>query len=302
MKFDLPVKEDFLLELNTKLQNGDISIYKNKQFSSIFCPYDVPKGTQAVEFNGGLEMVCGDQPFAKFNGVEVNNDRVYMVGVDVKTGSRLALTERVNLSLKNTGVVVSSHVEYADALDFLSRGLKSCGCTQIQSLDKAISGGFLEDFISYSSGGKGDIRNALGFTGLLGLAESEDNEEPNTWEYCVLLHDTCGVDPSSFVESMGNIDVGLGQDIIFFNRDSLGEIGVYRVDFILSIISQLQGSDLKTLRSEVANSATVYTNLRSSVSNKGVKDIYGKGNSRKILTSSLGLSKYESDNIVGGTP
>ena len=177
----------------------------------------------------------GDIQFS-FNGVEILNGKVVIVGVKLANGAekRIVMREHIPLSNKDWKIKISSCQANHKILSKLLKSLKKDGVPD--SKIKVIIGSvpYVKEFkskfrdIEFRS----SEQNLKGFTALGTLVAGED-QLVEYGKYYMLLHDTCMV-VSGFHKWLDNVDIGLNPDIILLRppEEDL-ELGIYSGDFLL---------------------------------------------------------------------
>ena len=240
-------------------------------------------------------------PAVTFNGLEVERDKVYLTGTDSRVAGRDARPQELLSEGEELGedfhVVISSHVDYQEAVPRLIRSLKRAGIPKDRIT--VVEGGKASARVEYDTHTKmGVDENLFGLTGLIPFITHGTVVREG---FVLLLHDTCEV-LSDFSQRADFVDVGLPYDFI---GSGWNEIGLWSATFLselslnsVDLFSVKPGEVLGMLMScaRMKCNGRQYQELRS-------KDVYGSGVERRVMESrDWGVKKFAGGKVTGGRP
>lgn len=302
MNFDLPFSDKTIRDMSGKT----MVLSNNARGDATFQPFtnvavksggDIDWRTFQDGYRGHFQIVDGilkmmdkQGVFCEFNGIETRNGAVYAVGTAMQTVSaserdRVVMHEKKTLPKDGFGICVSSHVNYSGKT--LVPLLESIRKAKFDMKKVVVVVGGYNGFKTEEIEGAKVVYqqgNSRGFSGL--LATTGD------FDYWLMLPDTCEVE-RSFIESIGDIDIGLCPDLIRLRRGNENYMGFYRTGFIDRIQTQMVESP-ETIDHIVKHNIMIVTNSVSSIMEIGTKDVYGTGNRRVVEKMSVGIRKFKS--------
>jgi hypothetical protein len=294
MNFELPFSDKTIRDMAGKtmvLSNNERGLSTFSSFMNVAVKSggDIDRGHFEI-VDGILKMMDKQGVFCEFNGIETRNGVVYAVGTAMQTISpserdRVVMHEKTLLPQDGFGICVSSCTKYSGkTLVPLLESIRKAKFDMKKVV--VVVGGYNGEKTEEIEGAKVVYQqgNSLGFSGL--LATTGD------FRYWLMLPDTCEVE-RSFIESIGDIDVGLCPDLIRLHRGNESGIGFYRTGFIDRIRTQMTENP-ETIDHIIRLSAGIIMNSTGPVMEMGVKDVYGTGNRRVVEKLSVGIRKFKS--------
>jgi hypothetical protein len=294
MNFELPFSDKTIRDMagktmvlsNNKKGDDSFSSFMNVAVKS---GGDIDRGYFEI-VDGILKMVDKQGVFCEFNGIETRNVAVYAVGTAMQTVSaserdRVVMHEKMLLPQDGFGICVSSYINYSGkTLVPLLESIRKAKFDMKKVV--VVVGGYNGEKTEEIEGAKVIYQqgNSRGFSGL--LATTGD------FSYWLMLPDTCEME-RSFIESIGDVDIGLCPDVIRLRRGNENCMGFYRTGFIDRIRVQMAASP-ESIDHIVKRSFMIVTNSTGPVMDMGAKDVYGTGNRRVVEKMSVGIRKFKS--------
>lgn len=293
MKFELPYTNDTIRDMAGKT----MVLSENHRSESLFRAFwtfqvkgggDLDRGYFEVQ-DGVLRLMDKQGLFCDFAAIETRAGVVFAVGTAAQTVSRhgfdrITMHERVVLPTSDFGICISSHVSYEKST--LPRLLDSIRKAKFDmSKVVAVVGGYKGDKTEEIEGARVVYQepNGQGFGGLTAVS--------GNLPYWLLLHDTCEAE-RSFLECAGDIDIGLGPDVIRLRGDVDDWTGFYKTAFVDRIKAEIAANP-DVSADAIKQWARIVTMIPGKVVQTGVKDVYGKGNRRAIQKLPVGIRKYQ---------
>jgi len=294
MKFDLPFSDATI----TSLVGKTVVLSDNHRNEAMFKPFKVIQVKGGGDFIGGnLEVQNGvlrimekQGLFCEFSGIETRNGSVFAVGASAHTISRdghhrIIMHEMVPMVKADLGVCISSHIMYSKVtLPLLLESIRKTGFDMSKVV--VVVGGYAGEKEETVEGAKVIYQQKEGYS-LGGLVGTSD-----VAPYWLMIHDTSEAD-RNFLAAVDSIDLGLSPDLIRLSPNPEDFVGFYKTEFINRIRSEI------TINPNKANDlirqwAKIVTTVPGKTVEAGEKDVYGKGNIRRIEKSPIGLRKYRS--------
>lgn len=304
MSFKLPFTEKtFLKEVSGKQFRLGCKDVGGSRVSRL---QDFSFDTDKWEIRDGVVNLLDDKDSVIhcIDSIEIKNGTVFLSGEAMKQYGRQNAVRTVLYEKKEIGdnflVAVSSHVDYEEkTLPKLIRSLAREGIAE----DRVIVFIAGSDAAEPQTQEKGYVRipvetNLMGCTALHSLLLDESSF---SFDYMVLLHDTCEV-TSGFKEKITTTDVGLPYDII----EGRFELSLWSNSFI-EMLRSLDGFKFEGIGGyDIYNFVKGLSRLHRKCEQPKTlrsKDVYGTGVKRAVLEiEDLGVKKYTGAKKTGGRP